>query len=141
MRIATLDRRMCALAGTGIESWILHDLRRSAATGMARLAIAPHVVDKILNHVSGTIRGVAAVYNRQLHPGTQGGNRGLGAIRQRDSPSFAVKRGRDAQTVGIVTIGAARLAAERPVLPGLPRRQSAGAPQEVLCRIMRSVAA
>jgi hypothetical protein len=31
-----------------------------------RLNIAPHVVDCILNHVSGTIRGVAAVYNR--HP-------------------------------------------------------------------------
>jgi hypothetical protein len=31
---------------------------------MARLNIAPHVVDKVLNHVSGTIRGVAAVYNR-----------------------------------------------------------------------------
>ena len=40
-----------------IEGWILHDLRRTAATGMARLNIAPHVVDRILNHVSGTIRG------------------------------------------------------------------------------------
>jgi hypothetical protein len=47
-----------------IPGWILHDLRRTAATGMARLNIAPHVVDKVLNHVSGTIRGVAAVYNR-----------------------------------------------------------------------------
>lgn len=47
-----------------IPHWILHDLRRTAATGMARCSIAPHVVDKVLNHVSGTIRGVAAVYNR-----------------------------------------------------------------------------
>jgi len=47
-----------------IPDWILHDLRRTAATGMARLNVPPHVVDKILNHVSGTIRGVAAVYNR-----------------------------------------------------------------------------
>lgn len=47
-----------------VPEWILHDLRRTAATGMARLNIAPHVVDKVLNHVSGTIRGVAAVYNR-----------------------------------------------------------------------------
>jgi integrase len=59
-----LDRWMGELAGAAIEPWILHDLRRSAATGMARLNIAPHVVDKVLNHVSGTIRGVAAVYNR-----------------------------------------------------------------------------
>ena len=64
---AMLDRRMCARAGTGIESWILHDLRRSAATGMARLNIAPHVVDKILNHVNGTIRGVAAIYNKSQY--------------------------------------------------------------------------
>src|SRR5271165_4391884 len=35
--------------------------------GMARLNIAPHVVDRILNHVSGTIRGVAAVYNRHAY--------------------------------------------------------------------------
>jgi len=47
-----------------IPHWIFHDLRRTAATGMARVNVAPHVVDKILNHVSGTIRGVAAVYNR-----------------------------------------------------------------------------
>jgi integrase len=47
-----------------IPPWTLHDLRRTASTGMAKLKIAPHVVDKILNHVSGKIRGVAAVYNR-----------------------------------------------------------------------------
>ena len=44
--------------------WVLHDLRRTATTGMARLGIAPHVADKVLNHTAGTIRGVAAVYNR-----------------------------------------------------------------------------
>lgn len=47
-----------------IVPWRIHDLRRTATTGMARLNIPPHVVDKILNHASGTIRGVAAVYNR-----------------------------------------------------------------------------
>jgi integrase len=50
-----------------VGEWILHDLRRTAATGMAALNIAPHVVDRILNHVSGTIRGVAAVYNRHAY--------------------------------------------------------------------------
>jgi hypothetical protein len=45
----------------------LHDLRRTAATGKASINIAPHVVDRILNHVSGTIRGVAAVYNRHAY--------------------------------------------------------------------------
>jgi hypothetical protein len=31
---------------------------------MARLGIAPHVVEKALNYISGTISGIAAVYNR-----------------------------------------------------------------------------
>jgi integrase len=53
-----------AREGDAIPPWTLHDLRRTAATGMARLNFPPHVVDKVLNHVSGTIRGVAAVYNR-----------------------------------------------------------------------------
>jgi integrase len=47
-----------------IANWTLHDLRRTATTGMARLNFPPHVVDKVLNHTGGTIRGVAAVYNR-----------------------------------------------------------------------------
>jgi integrase len=47
------------------ERWTLHDLRRSAATHMSEdLKIAPHVIDKILNHSTGAIRGVAAIYNR-----------------------------------------------------------------------------
>ena len=50
-----------------VADWILHDLRRTAASGMARIGIGPHIVDKILNHVSGTIRGVAAVYNRHSY--------------------------------------------------------------------------
>jgi integrase len=43
---------------------VLHDLRRTATTGMARLGIAPHIADKVLNHTAGTIRGVTAIYNR-----------------------------------------------------------------------------
>ena len=49
---------------SGVINWRLHDLRRTAASGMARLGVAPHVVEKILNHSSGIISGVAAVYNR-----------------------------------------------------------------------------
>lgn len=51
-------------AAAGIHDWTLHDLRRTAATGMARAGVAPHVVERILNHVSGTFKGVAGVYNR-----------------------------------------------------------------------------
>jgi integrase len=49
---------------SGVTSWRLHDLRRTCVSGMARLGVAPHVADKILNHQSGTISGVAAVYQR-----------------------------------------------------------------------------
>lgn len=49
---------------TAPENWSLHDLRRTAASGTAGLSIAPHVVEAVLNHKSGTIKGVAAVYNR-----------------------------------------------------------------------------
>ena len=47
-----------------IKAWRLHDLRRTVVSGMARLGIPPHIADKILNHQSGTISGVAAVYQR-----------------------------------------------------------------------------
>ncbi len=49
---------------SGVSDWTLHDLRRTAVSGMARLGVPPHVADKILNHQSGTISGVAAVYQR-----------------------------------------------------------------------------
>jgi integrase len=47
-----------------MPAWRLHDLRRSAATHMAELGIAPHVIEAILNHVSGHKAGVAGIYNR-----------------------------------------------------------------------------
>lgn len=47
--------------------WRLHDLRRTAATGMATLGIAPHIVEACLNHVSGAKAGVAGVYNRAAY--------------------------------------------------------------------------
>jgi len=49
---------------SGVTGWRLHDLRRTCVSGMARLGVAPHVADKILNHQNGAISGVAAVYQR-----------------------------------------------------------------------------
>jgi integrase len=40
---------------SGVSGWTLHDLRRTVVSGMARLGVAPHVADKILNHQSGTM--------------------------------------------------------------------------------------
>ena len=60
-----LDAAMQEVSGGAkIPPFILHDLRRTSTSGMARLGIAPHVVDRVLNHSSGTIRGVGAIYNR-----------------------------------------------------------------------------
>jgi integrase len=56
-----LDLRM------SIPHWRLHDLRRTAATGMGEIGIPPHIVEAALNHVSGTKAGVAGVYNRALY--------------------------------------------------------------------------
>lgn len=46
------------------QRWTLHDLRRTAATIMAKRGAPPHVVERVLNHISGTITGVAKIYNR-----------------------------------------------------------------------------
>jgi integrase len=51
-------------ANLHISHWTFHDLRRTAASGMARLGIQVHVTEAVLNHKSGSIKGVAAIYNR-----------------------------------------------------------------------------
>jgi len=47
--------------------WRLHDLRRTAATRMGDLGVQPHVIEAVLNHVSGHKAGVAGVYNRSTY--------------------------------------------------------------------------
>lgn len=47
-----------------LEPWTLHDFRRSGVTWLAGAGFAPHVADRLLNHVQGTIKGVAAIYQR-----------------------------------------------------------------------------
>ncbi len=50
-----------------LEAFTLHDLRRTFASTLASLGTPIHVTEKLLNHVSGTISGVAAVYNRHSY--------------------------------------------------------------------------
>jgi integrase len=47
----------------GIADWRLHDLRRSCSTWMAELGVLPHIIEAVLNHVSGHKGGVAGRYN------------------------------------------------------------------------------
>lgn len=55
------------LKHTQVMSWRLHDLRRTLASGLARLGEPIHVIEAILNHRTGAISGVAAVYNRHSY--------------------------------------------------------------------------
>ncbi len=50
--------------GVQLSPWRIHDIRRTVATRLADLGVLPHVVEAILNHVSGHKAGVAGVYNR-----------------------------------------------------------------------------
>jgi integrase len=56
-----LDKR------SGVRGWTIHDIRRTVATGMADIGIAPHIIEQILNHQSGHKGGVAGIYNRSSY--------------------------------------------------------------------------
>jgi integrase len=60
---AALDLRL----GNKVAPWRLHDLRRSVATGMADRGVFPHVIEAVLNHVSGHKAGAAGIYNRSSY--------------------------------------------------------------------------
>ena len=61
---ADLDQRL-----NGADDFRLHDLRRTAATMMADSGVLPHIIEAILNHVSGHKSGVAGIYNRARYEG------------------------------------------------------------------------
>src|SRR5262249_59922435 len=50
-----------------IKPWRIHDLRRTLATRLCDLSIAPHVVEQILNQQSGHRAGVVGIYNRSSY--------------------------------------------------------------------------
>jgi integrase len=61
---SALDERIEKMTHAGPAPWRLHDLRRTAATRMADLGVQPHVIEAVLNHISGHKAGVAGIYNR-----------------------------------------------------------------------------
>jgi integrase len=61
-----LDARV-AEAKKPLEHWTVHDLRRTVVTGMAELGVQPHIIEAVINHVSGHKGGVAGIYNRATY--------------------------------------------------------------------------
>jgi integrase len=57
-------RRLDALLPADMPAWRLHDLRRTCASGLARLAINLPVIEKVLNHTSGSFAGIVGVYQK-----------------------------------------------------------------------------
>jgi integrase len=65
---ARLDRRIADQQGAPLAEWNVHDLRRSFASLAAEHEIVqPHIIEAILNHVSGHQASVAGVYNRATY--------------------------------------------------------------------------
>jgi hypothetical protein len=66
---AALDARIAGARQIAepMPAWVLHDLRRSVATHMADSGTQPHIVEAVLNHISGHKKGVAGVYNKAAY--------------------------------------------------------------------------
>jgi integrase len=61
---ARLDARITQELRTPPPHWVVHDIRRTTATGMSRLGVLPHAIEMVLNHRSGFKAGVGGVYIR-----------------------------------------------------------------------------
>ena len=49
---------------SGVTGWTLHDLRRTFASGLASIGVQLPVIERLLNHVSGSFGGIVGVYQR-----------------------------------------------------------------------------
>jgi integrase len=59
-----LDAKIKEKSGKALPPWRQHDFRRACASGMQRLGVRVEVIERVLNHVSGSFRGVAGIYQR-----------------------------------------------------------------------------
>jgi integrase len=60
-----LDKLIAKLnGGEPIAPWVLHDIRRSVASGLAALGVNLPVIERCLNHVSGSFAGIVSVYQK-----------------------------------------------------------------------------
>jgi integrase len=64
---SALEKRIEEATKKNPTPWRVHDIRRTVATRMADLGVLPHVIEAVLNHISGHKAGVAGVYNRATY--------------------------------------------------------------------------
>lgn len=62
-----IKARIDALMPPATPPWVVHDIRRTVASGMAKLGINLPVIEKILNHVSGSFAGIVGTYQRHSY--------------------------------------------------------------------------
>jgi integrase len=62
-----LDERIAAENGKPLPGWVIHDLRRSVVTGMGNLGVQPHIIEAVLNHITGSRSAISRVYNRNSY--------------------------------------------------------------------------
>jgi integrase len=53
--------------GSAMSDWRIHDIRRTVVTGMAEFGVQPHIIEAVVNHLSGHKGGVAGIYNRATY--------------------------------------------------------------------------
>ena len=59
--------KACLDALAAVADWRIHDLRRTTASGLARLGVQPQVIAAILDHAPASVIGVTAIYQRHRH--------------------------------------------------------------------------
>jgi integrase len=96
----TLNRRVAEKAGQSLPHFTPHDLRRSFATHASGLGIQPHIIEVILNHVSGFRAGVAGIYNRHTYDAEK-----RTALDRWAEHLLAIVEGRESNVVSIRGVG------------------------------------
>jgi len=66
-KVDAMMRATLAQQDRTLPPWVWHDLRRTVVTGMSENGVAPHIVEAVVNHISGSKGGVAGVYNRAVY--------------------------------------------------------------------------
>ena len=76
-----VDAMMRATLRAAAAPWVWHDLRRTVVTGMSENGVAPHIVEAVVNHISGSRAGIAGVYNKASYRrGAAGGDGRMGQV-------------------------------------------------------------